>query len=95
MCFANFKFTQVVFEDPLLLVWDTLPLGYCFLLSWEFDFAPSTLEDDGSVFLQLKEHTPFAKRLDMTRLILQTLQFTHSYTGRVSCMDTPSKLART
>jgi hypothetical protein len=30
LCFAKFTFTQGVFEDPLFLVCDTLPLEYCF-----------------------------------------------------------------
>jgi hypothetical protein len=35
-CFAKFRFTRSVFEDPLLLVLcDTLPLGHCFVM-WYF-----------------------------------------------------------
>ena len=30
LCFAKFIFTQGIFEDPLLLVCNTLPLLYCF-----------------------------------------------------------------
>jgi hypothetical protein len=30
LCFAKFRFTQGVFENALLLVCDTFPLGYCF-----------------------------------------------------------------